>query len=215
MRFVRLSAKLVENDLDTALEAINKGAYDYLLKPVNPNLLKVRVRNLLERKYAERKLRLAAHVFRHSSESIMINDKENCILDVNVAFTVLTGYGLESITTGGGVTLASQVTRDRIAFTPLPRAGTAAELGRREVRHEEDVLPEELLRLVVRDEARDNLPRAELGTEAHLLDIQLVGLGLIEVLRKGSGSQTAVGHKRVSLTQDGIGNLTRSEYFRV
>lgn len=79
------------------LDGLKLGADDYLLKPVNSNLLKVRVRNLLERKYSERQLRLAAHVFRHSSEAIMINDKANCIVEVNRAFTELTGYSLDEV----------------------------------------------------------------------------------------------------------------------
>ncbi len=79
------------------MDGLTLGADDYLIKPVNPNLLKVRVRNLLERKYSERQLRLAAHVFRHSSEAIMISDKENCIIEVNRAFTELTGYSLDEI----------------------------------------------------------------------------------------------------------------------
>jgi diguanylate cyclase (GGDEF)-like protein/PAS domain S-box-containing protein len=81
----------------TQLDGLNLGADDYLIKPVNPNLLKVRVRNLLDRKYSERQLRLAAHVFRHSSESIMINDKSNFIIEVNRAFTELTGYSLDEV----------------------------------------------------------------------------------------------------------------------
>ncbi len=79
------------------LDGLNLGADDYLIKPVNGSVLKIRVRNLLERKYAEKRLRLAAHVFEHSNEAIMINDKNNCIIEVNHAFTELTGYALEEI----------------------------------------------------------------------------------------------------------------------
>lgn len=81
----------------TQLEGLSLGADDYLIKPVNTKLLMVRVRNLLERKHAELQLRLSAHVFSHSSEAIMINDKANCIVDVNQSFTELTGYSLEEV----------------------------------------------------------------------------------------------------------------------
>ena len=79
------------------LNGLRLGADDYLLKPVNLNILKTRVRNLLERKYAEKRLRLAAHVFAHSNEAIMITDKNNCIVEVNQAFTKLTGYALDEV----------------------------------------------------------------------------------------------------------------------
>ena len=86
-----------DNSEQSQLDGLNLGADDYLIKPVNGSVLKARVRNLLERKYAEKRLRLAAHVFEHSNEAIMINDKNNCIIEVNHAFTELTGYALEEI----------------------------------------------------------------------------------------------------------------------
>ncbi|CAD5374442.1 PAS domain S-box/diguanylate cyclase (GGDEF) domain-containing protein [Rubrivivax sp. A210] len=45
------------------------------------------------RKQAEDQLRLAASVFSHAREGIMITDPEGAIVDVNEAFTRITGYG--------------------------------------------------------------------------------------------------------------------------
>lgn len=71
---------------------LDLGADDYLTKPVVVPVLMARVRNILQRKCAEAQLRLAAHVFDHSGEAIMITDRNNLILQVNPAFMRLTGY---------------------------------------------------------------------------------------------------------------------------
>lgn len=86
-----------DNSERTQLEGLELGADDYLIKPVSGLLLMARVRNLLIRKQSEKQLRLAAHVFESSGEAIMITDKDNCIVEVNPAFTRLTGYGLEEL----------------------------------------------------------------------------------------------------------------------
>lgn len=82
---------------ESQMAGLDLGADDYITKPVNPSLLKVRIRNLLDRKFSERQLRLSAHVFEHSNEAIVISDKANCIVEVNRAFTELTGYSLDEV----------------------------------------------------------------------------------------------------------------------
>lgn len=79
------------------LEGLELGADDYLTKPIVTKVLRARVRNILERKRFERQLRLAAHVFRHSGEAIMITDASNRIIDVNPAFVRMTGYEAEEV----------------------------------------------------------------------------------------------------------------------
>lgn len=49
------------------------------------------------RKEAESTLRLAANVFSHAREGIMITDKDGIIIDVNDAFTHITGYVKDEI----------------------------------------------------------------------------------------------------------------------
>ncbi len=49
-------------------------------------------RDITEQKHAESQLRLAASVFRHSHEGILLADADNRIVDVNDAFTRITGY---------------------------------------------------------------------------------------------------------------------------
>ena len=51
--------------------------------------------DISERRIAERKLQLAASVFTHAREGIMITDARGDIVDVNDAFTRITGYSRE------------------------------------------------------------------------------------------------------------------------
>ena len=50
-----------------------------------------------ERKQAEAKLQLAASVYRHAREGIMITSEAGAIIDVNAAFSIITGYSREEV----------------------------------------------------------------------------------------------------------------------
>lgn len=54
-------------------------------------------RDITDHKAAQEKLRLASLVLEHSSEALMITDATNVIVDVNPAFTGLTGYSKEDV----------------------------------------------------------------------------------------------------------------------
>jgi diguanylate cyclase (GGDEF)-like protein/PAS domain S-box-containing protein len=54
-------------------------------------------RDISERRITETRLRLLAGVFEHSTEAIMISDRDNRILEVNKAFCRLTGYHAEEV----------------------------------------------------------------------------------------------------------------------
>ncbi len=53
--------------------------------------------DITERKRTEDQLRLAASVFAHSQEGILISDADNRIIDINPAFTRLTGYTRDDV----------------------------------------------------------------------------------------------------------------------
>lgn len=55
------------------------------------------IRDISERKSMEDKLRQAASVFKHVDEGIMITDGESRILDVNAAFTKITGFSRDEV----------------------------------------------------------------------------------------------------------------------
>lgn len=79
------------------LDGLLKGADDYIFKPVVASVLQVRVRNLLQRHQVARQLRLADHVFRHCGEAIMVTDSDNQIIEVNPAFSRVTGYSVSEV----------------------------------------------------------------------------------------------------------------------
>src|SRR5487761_1955790 len=53
--------------------------------------------DITERKHAEENLRITASVFGISQEAIFITDAENIIIDVNPAFSLITGYRSEEV----------------------------------------------------------------------------------------------------------------------
>jgi diguanylate cyclase (GGDEF)-like protein/PAS domain S-box-containing protein len=53
--------------------------------------------DITERKIADARLHLAASVFTHARESIMITDIHGSIIDVNATFTKINGYALEEV----------------------------------------------------------------------------------------------------------------------
>jgi len=53
------------------------------------------IQNISKRKEAEERLKLAANVFTHAGESIIITDATGTIIDVNDTFTATTGYSSE------------------------------------------------------------------------------------------------------------------------
>jgi len=54
-------------------------------------------RNITERKHAEEQLQLAASVFMHAREGIVITDSQGTIIDVNTTFTHITGYERDEV----------------------------------------------------------------------------------------------------------------------
>ncbi|HEY8034256.1 MAG TPA: diguanylate cyclase [Methylobacter sp.] len=68
------------------------GAVDYITKPINPNIALLRVRNQILLRQFVNKLRLSAIVFENTRECITITDAEGNIIDVNPAFSRMTGY---------------------------------------------------------------------------------------------------------------------------
>lgn len=53
--------------------------------------------DITERKDAEDQLRLAGVVFNSTKQAVMVTDRNNCIVSVNPAFTVITGYSAEEV----------------------------------------------------------------------------------------------------------------------
>ena len=77
------------------------GAYKWLEWQSIPELETSRLfasaRDITERKQAEEQLQLAASVFSHAREGIMITDANGVVIDVNAAFTRITSYSRDEV----------------------------------------------------------------------------------------------------------------------
>lgn len=81
-----------DNSGDTEVEGLELRADDFLTKPIHPNVLLARVRNVLLRRQEQAQLRLAAHVFANSGEAMLVCDRACRVQHVNPAFCHLSGY---------------------------------------------------------------------------------------------------------------------------
>ena len=92
------------NEIQAEAQGFSLGAADYLTKPINIEIARLRIRNLLEREQLRQELqrreadqRLAASVFAHTHDCVVITDGENRIIDINAAFSRITGYSREEV----------------------------------------------------------------------------------------------------------------------
>lgn len=89
---------------DDVFEGLKAGADDYLYKPVRPVLFKAKLSALLrslnlrqERETLLNRLRIGASVFESTQDGVMITDAGNNIIDVNPAFSDITGYSRDQV----------------------------------------------------------------------------------------------------------------------
>ncbi len=92
------------SEVSSETKGLTLGAADYLTKPINIEIARLRIKNLLEREQMRRELfrqksdlLLAASVFANTHDGIVITDANNKIIEVNSAFSRITGYQREEI----------------------------------------------------------------------------------------------------------------------
>lgn len=92
------------NEVDAEVQGLSLGAADFLVKPINIETARLRIRYQLERESMRRELerreaslKLAASVFAFSHDGIVITDADNNIINVNAAFSRISGYELEDV----------------------------------------------------------------------------------------------------------------------
>ena len=82
--------------VESAIESLRRGAYDYLRKPFEPEELLTTVENALERKRAEEALQKSEEkyrsLFEDSRDAVVITNREGKLVDVNQAWLDLYGY---------------------------------------------------------------------------------------------------------------------------
>ncbi|MBK6999233.1 MAG: EAL domain-containing protein [Rhodoferax sp.] len=83
-----------------------------------PNGILTSTEDITERKQAESKLQLAAGVFRHAREGIFITNAHGIIMDVNEAFTRITGY-LREEAIGQNPRILSSGRQDRAFYAAM------------------------------------------------------------------------------------------------
>ncbi len=86
---------------DSAIDAINKGAYSYLIKPYDVDQLLVTIRRAVERGELDRQLRRNEKYYRdlinHLQEQVVVIDRDYRITDVNQTFLEFIGKQFDEI----------------------------------------------------------------------------------------------------------------------
>ena len=85
------------DDNSTIAQAIQQGADDYLHKGADGVTLRKSVRYAILRHQRDNHARIAATVFSHVSEGIVITDPHGIIIDVNESFSRITGYTRDEV----------------------------------------------------------------------------------------------------------------------
>ena len=85
------------SDKESETYGLQLGAADYISKPINPAITLLRVQNQLLLRKSLNELRLTAKVIENTLECIIITDAQCNIIDVNPAFTRVTGFSREDV----------------------------------------------------------------------------------------------------------------------
>lgn len=84
-------------DVEATIAAIEAGADDYLAKSSDAESIRKALNYALLRHERDRSERLALTVFHHAREGIMITDQQGVLIEVNPAFTRITGHDHDAV----------------------------------------------------------------------------------------------------------------------
>ncbi len=94
------------SDIEQAVESLKMGAYEFLLKPIDPDRLAVTIKNALSEQALREQVKLFSAATIQSPLSIVITDPMGKIEYVNPSFTAVSGY-TEEEAKGKGMQLLS------------------------------------------------------------------------------------------------------------
>jgi len=80
--------------IEQAVESLKMGAYDFLVKPVNPDRLEITVKNALTEFALRENLKLFSAAISQNPLSIVITDTHGIIKYINTAFATISGYSV-------------------------------------------------------------------------------------------------------------------------
>jgi len=80
------------SDIEQAVESLKMGAYDFLIKPLNPDKLAITIKNVLAESELRKNFKLFFSAISQNPLSIIITDIRGIIKYVNPAFTSISGY---------------------------------------------------------------------------------------------------------------------------
>ncbi|GAB1232134.1 hypothetical protein UT4_06000 [Ferrigenium sp. UT4] len=154
----RISAaadKVAAGDLDTAIPTVNREDEVAHLGRAIHDMVDSLTGEIRQRRVAEAGLRLSAKVFEQNSEAIMVTDRDNRIVMVNRAFSLITGYA-EAEVIGINPRLLSSGRQPMQFYRELWQKLNEEDMWRGEIwnkRKNGDVFPEWLTISNVRDDA--------------------------------------------------------------
>ncbi|MEC9486626.1 MAG: PAS domain S-box protein [Prosthecochloris sp.] len=105
-------------DIEQAVTCLKMGAYEYLVKPVDPNRLRVTLKNALSESKLRREVTILSTAIANSPLSIVITDLEGTIEYINPAFTTITGYRTDEAL-GRNISILKSGTHDRSLYTKI------------------------------------------------------------------------------------------------
>ncbi|NTW83583.1 MAG: PAS domain S-box protein [Chlorobiaceae bacterium] len=85
------------SDIEQAVESLKLGAYEFLLKPIDPDRLAITIKNALSEQALREQVKLFSAAMIQSPLSIVITDPLGKIEYVNPSFTVVSGYSEEEV----------------------------------------------------------------------------------------------------------------------
>lgn len=83
--------------IDSAIEAPQKGAYSYILKPYQMDDLLLLIRHGIERREAQAEIRRLSEALRQTQQAIVVTNADLRIEYLNPAFTNLFGYAIDDV----------------------------------------------------------------------------------------------------------------------